>query len=155
MNIFRLIADALHLLSIIILLLKIRKTRSAAGISFKSQLLYFLVFLLRYLDLFTRFLSFYNSAMKIFFLISSGYVVYLMKKKFKATWDPTLDTFHAEFLVIGAALIGIVLASKYTLLEIAWSISIWLEAVAIVPQFFQLQRTGEAETITTHYLFAL
>jgi hypothetical protein len=27
--------------------------------------------------------------------------------------------------------------------------------VAILPQLFMLQRTGEAETITTHYLFAL
>lgn len=31
----------------------------------------------------------------------------------------------------------------------------WLESVAILPQLFMLQRTGEAETITTHYLFAL
>jgi ER lumen protein retaining receptor len=36
-----------------------------------------------------------------------------------------------------------------------WSFSIWLESVAILPQLFMLQRTGEAETITTHYLFAL
>lgn len=36
-----------------------------------------------------------------------------------------------------------------------WCFSIWLEAVAILPQLFMLQRTGEAETITTHYLFAL
>jgi ER lumen protein retaining receptor len=36
-----------------------------------------------------------------------------------------------------------------------WAFSLWLEAVAILPQLFMLQRTGEAETITTHYLFAL
>jgi len=36
-----------------------------------------------------------------------------------------------------------------------WSFSIFLEAVAILPQLFLLQRTGEAETITTHYLAAL
>lgn len=39
--------------------------------------------------------------------------------------------------------------------QIIWSFSIWLESVAILPQLFMLQRTGEAETITTHYLFAL
>lgn len=33
--------------------------------------------------------------------------------------------------------------------------SIYLEAVAIMPQLFQLQATGSAETITAHYLFAL
>lgn len=39
--------------------------------------------------------------------------------------------------------------------QILWSFSIWLESVAILPQLFMLQRTGEAETITTHYIFAL
>jgi hypothetical protein len=42
-----------------------------------------------------------------------------------------------------------------TPLEILWAFSIYLESVAILPQLFMLQRTGEAETITTHYLFAL
>lgn len=36
-----------------------------------------------------------------------------------------------------------------------WALSIYLEAVAILPQLFMLQRTGEAEAITTHYLAAL
>lgn len=39
--------------------------------------------------------------------------------------------------------------------KILWTFSIWLESVAILPQLFMLQRTGEADTITTHYLFAL
>ena len=39
--------------------------------------------------------------------------------------------------------------------QMLWAFSIWLESVAILPQLFMLQRTGEAETITTHYLFAL
>jgi ER lumen protein retaining receptor len=42
-----------------------------------------------------------------------------------------------------------------TPIQILWAFSIWLESVAILPQLFMLQRTGEAETITTHYLFAL
>ena len=36
-----------------------------------------------------------------------------------------------------------------------WAFSIWLESVAILPQLFMVQRTGTAETITTHYIFAL
>lgn len=42
-----------------------------------------------------------------------------------------------------------------TNVQMLWAFSIWLESVAILPQLFMLQRTGEAETITTHYLFAL
>lgn len=36
-----------------------------------------------------------------------------------------------------------------------WTFSIYLESVAIMPQLFMLSKTGEAETITAHYLFAL
>ncbi|XP_044534929.1 ER lumen protein-retaining receptor 2 [Gracilinanus agilis] len=65
MNIFRLTGDLSHLAAIIILLLKIWKTRSCAGISGKSQLLFALVFTTRYLDLFTSFISLYNTSMKV------------------------------------------------------------------------------------------
>lgn len=36
-----------------------------------------------------------------------------------------------------------------------WTFSIYLEAVAILPQLFLVSKTGEAESITSHYLFAL
>ncbi|KNE59984.1 hypothetical protein AMAG_05427 [Allomyces macrogynus ATCC 38327] len=155
MNVFRLVADLMHLASILILLLKIRKTRSAAGISFKSQLLYLIVFVTRYLDLFTHWVSLYNTAMKVFFIASSGYIVYQMQRRYRATWDPALDTFRIEFLLGGAAVMSLIFHTKFTFLELFWTYSIWLEAVAILPQLFQMSRTGEAETITAHYLFAL
>lgn len=40
-------------------------------------------------------------------------------------------------------------------LKILWTFSIYLESVAILPQLFMISKTGEAETITSHYLFAL
>ena len=40
-------------------------------------------------------------------------------------------------------------------LQILWTFSIYLESVAILPQLYMLSKTGEAETITSHYLFAL
>eukprot|EP00798_Chlamydomonas_sp_ICE-L_P029278 gene29278-12521_t len=46
-----------HLLSIIVLLLKIRATKSCRGVSLKTQELYAIVFVTRYLDLFTTFIS--------------------------------------------------------------------------------------------------
>lgn len=41
------------------------------------------------------------------------------------------------------------------LFQILWTFSIYLESVAILPQLFMISKTGEAETITTHYLFFL
>lgn len=42
-----------------------------------------------------------------------------------------------------------------THLQILWTFSIYLESVAILPQLFLVSKTGEAESITSHYLFAL
>lgn len=52
-------------------------------------------------------------------------------------------------------LLALLFHYRFTIPELLWSFSIFLEAVAILPQLFLLQRTGEAETITTHYLAAL
>ena len=56
-----------------------------------------MVFTTRYLDLFTNFISLYNTTMKIFFLASSYGTIYLMYLKFKATYDSNHDTFRLVF----------------------------------------------------------
>ncbi|KAF8963584.1 ER lumen protein retaining receptor-domain-containing protein [Flammula alnicola] len=155
MNIFRLLGDLSHLTSIFILLHKIQTTRSCRGISFRTQALYVTIFITRYLDLFFRYVSVYNSIMKVFFIGSSCYILYLMKYKYRPTFDPSIDTFRVEYLLGPCLIFALIFNYKFTFSEILWSFSIWLEAVAILPQLFMLQRTGEAETITTHYLAAL
>merc|ERR1711971_213555 len=155
MNFFRLLGDVSHLLAILILLLKIWKTRSCAGISGKSQILFLVVFVTRYLDLVTNFVSLYNTGMKVFFIVSAAATVYLMYVKFRATYDGNHDSFRVEFLLAPVAILALVLNNDFTPMEILWTFSIYLESVAILPQLFMVSRTGEAETITSHYLFAL
>ncbi|KAL1978801.1 hypothetical protein VTN31DRAFT_1660 [Thermomyces dupontii] len=156
MNIFRILGDLSHLVSIGILLRKMKSSSSCSGLSFKTQFLYLVVFVTRYLDLFTTFtVSLYNTTFKILFISFSAYTIYLMLHEYKPTNDPKLDTFKVQYLFGFSAVLAILFPERYTVLEILWSFSIWLESVAILPQLFMLQRTGEAETITTHYLFAL
>jgi len=154
MNIFRITGDLSHLMSFFILLHKMQTTKTCAGISFKSQCLYLAVFVTRYLDLFTNF-TYYNSLMKVIFIGASAYTIYLMVNDYRPTHDPNIDTFRVEYLLGGAAVLALLFPYKWTFQEILWTFSIWLESVAILPQLFMVQRTGEAETITTHYLFAL
>lgn len=99
--------------------------------------------------------SLYNFVFKILFIGSQGYIIYLMTNAYKPTNDPNVDTFKVQYLLGGAALMALIFPVRYTVMEMLWAFSIWLESVAILPQLFMLQRTGEAETITTHYLFAL
>ena len=90
MNIFRFLGDLSHLASIFILLHKIQTSRSCRGISFKTQVLYLVVFLTRYVDLLTGpYVSFYNTIMKLFFIGSTVYTLYLMRVRFR--WVGGLD----------------------------------------------------------------
>uniref|UniRef100_A0A8R1HY37 ER lumen protein-retaining receptor n=1 Tax=Caenorhabditis japonica TaxID=281687 RepID=A0A8R1HY37_CAEJA len=155
MNIFRIAADMSHLLAIIILLLKIWKSRSCSGISARSQILFAVVFTARYLDLFTTYISFYNTAMKITFLVATYATIYLMFFKFRSTYMRESDTFRVELLLIPSVLLAVLINHDFTPFELLWTFSIYLEAVAILPQLFLLQSTGSAEVITAHYLFAL
>ncbi|KAI3630314.1 hypothetical protein MIR68_011749 [Amoeboaphelidium protococcarum] len=132
-----------------------QKSRSVAGISLKTQILYTVVYTTRYLDLFVHFISLYNTLMKMIFITSSSYILYLMTRKYRATYDPQYDTFRIEFLLVPSTLLALLFHYNWSPLEILWTFSIFLESVSVVPQLFLLTRTGEAETITTHYLFAL
>jgi len=60
-----------------------------------------------------------------------------------------------EFLVAPCVLLSLILNHEFSVMEILWTFSIYLESVAILPQLFMVQKTGEAESITSHYLFAL
>lgn len=44
---------------------------------------------------------------------------------------------------------------EFTFLEVLWTFSLYLEAVAIIPQLFMLQDMGSAENITYTYLLFL
>ncbi|CAN0853590.1 ER lumen protein-retaining receptor A [Linum grandiflorum] len=157
MNIFRFLGDMTHLISILILLLKIYATKSCSGVSRKTQELYALVFLTRYLDLFTTFVSLYNSVMKVVFIASSLAIVWCMRKHplVRRSYDKDLDTFRHYFLVGGSFVLALVLHEKFTLQEIFWAFSIYLEAVAILPQLVLLQRSGNVDNLTGQYVIFL
>lgn len=79
-----------------------------------------LVYVTRYLDLFwtspTR--SLWNTTFKIIFLGAQFYIIYLMLVDYKPTHDPNQDTFKVEYLLAGAAVLGIVLPVKYQPAEV-------------------------------------
>lgn len=93
--------------------------------------------------------------MKLVFISASYATVYLIYMKFKATYDHNHDTFRVEFLILPAFVLSILINHDFAVLEILWTFSIYLESVAILPQLFLVSKTGEAESITSHYLFAL
>mmetsp|Transcript_24950 Transcript_24950/g.34383 ORF Transcript_24950/g.34383 Transcript_24950/m.34383 type:complete len:216 (-) Transcript_24950:266-913(-) len=157
MNLFRLAGDMTHLLSIVTLLLKIHATKNCAGVSLRTQELYALVFVTRYLDIFFNFISIYNSVMKIIFISSSFTIIWYMRKHkvVSQTYDKEQDTFRYMFLIGPSILLALVLNHDFTVTEVLWTFSIYLEAVAILPQLVLLQRTKNVDTLTGNYVFLL
>lgn len=52
------------------------------------------------------------------FLGAQAYVIYLMLNDYKPTHDPNQDTFKVQYLVAGAAAMGILLPYKYRPTEV-------------------------------------
>jgi len=146
-----------HLLSVLVLLLKIHTIKSCAGISLKTQELYALVFVTRYLDLFSDYISFYNSVMKIIFIASSISIVWYMRshKIVRRSYDKEQDTFRHYLLVIPCFILALLVHDKFTFREVLWAFSIYLEAVAILPQLVLLQRSRNIDNLTGQYVFFL
>lgn len=91
---------------------------SLSGVSGKSVLLYAIVFVCRYLDLFTHFISLYNSVMKIIYLVSTFFTLYLIYRKFRATYDRNHDTFRIEFLILPSAVLALLWNHEFAVLEV-------------------------------------
>mmetsp|Transcript_89415 Transcript_89415/g.154796 ORF Transcript_89415/g.154796 Transcript_89415/m.154796 type:complete len:219 (-) Transcript_89415:103-759(-) len=158
MNIFRLCGDMLHVTSIMLLLYKLHKNKSCIGVSCRTQELYAIVFICRYLDLLWSFISIYNSVMKSLFIISTLYLIYLMwhQPPVATTYDREKDSFkHEIYLVPPSFILGFLTAHEWTVADIFWTVSIWLESVAIYPQLHMLQQVREVENLTSNFVGAM
>lgn len=161
MNLFRLAGDMSHVFSIIILLLRLRVVKNAHGISVKTHELFLLVFVTRYLDLFTTFYSVYNSVMKVLYIFSTALIIFTVRgtQPFKSTYDKGQDAFlHWKFAVLPTAIVALIThflqhGSSINVVDLLWIFSIYLESIAILPQLVLLQRYREVENLTGNYVF--
>lgn len=62
-----------------------------SGVSLKTQELFLIVFCTRYLDLFTRFISMYNSVMKVLYIGTTGAIIHLIRYKASALSAPSTE----------------------------------------------------------------
>eukprot|EP00792_Barthelona_sp_PAP020_P004241 TRINITY_DN1988_c0_g1_i1.p1 TRINITY_DN1988_c0_g1~~TRINITY_DN1988_c0_g1_i1.p1 ORF type:complete len:221 (+),score=29.82 TRINITY_DN1988_c0_g1_i1:40-702(+) len=153
-NIFRICGDISHVLSFIYLFKQILKTRSFKGISVETHTLYLTVFLTRYIDLFFRFKSnIYNSLMKILLISSTAIIVYyynvLTHKEDKRR---KLELKKLWVYVVPCLVLALVWHYNFSLTEVLYAFSLYLEAIAILPQIMLLQRSKAINNLTAQYV---
>ncbi|PYH84041.1 hypothetical protein BO82DRAFT_305548 [Aspergillus uvarum CBS 121591] len=164
MNLFRALGDFSHLGSKCVLIWAIHRNKSAEGVSLLTQMLYALVFVTRYLDLFRKeaWGSFYLVFFKIFYTLTSFYVIFLMMKVFPRTREKE-RAWKMGLISVGLALvlapISLAIFKEYKsgrwFTETCWAFSIILESVCVLPQLLLLRQTTVPTVIDSYYLLML
>jgi ER lumen protein retaining receptor len=76
------------------------------------------------------------------------------------TYDKQADSFHLLFVIVPCFVLALLLNEFFTFYEVLYTFSIYLEAVAILPQLIVVHRaaqnnSGFVENLTSHYVFSL
>jgi ER lumen protein retaining receptor len=58
--------------------------------------------------------SLYNTVLKIAYIGSSSYIIYLMLNDYKSTHDPNIDTFKVEYLLSASAVLAVFAPNRFT-----------------------------------------
>lgn len=153
-NIFRYIGDYLHLLGVFLLLVTILKNKGVKGVSRKTQILYFLVFFTRYLDLFDHSQTAYLVFFKLTYMITSVLVLFLFSK-LDPSYERRNDTCRLSVIVFPCVVASIFFTSTYSILEILWTFSEFIEGFAMVPQYvFCYREKGQHDWGTSLYVIS-
>mmetsp|Transcript_13831 Transcript_13831/g.30421 ORF Transcript_13831/g.30421 Transcript_13831/m.30421 type:complete len:297 (+) Transcript_13831:98-988(+) len=142
-NIFRYVGDYLHLFGIVVLLVTIARTKSVAGISKSTQILYFLVFITRYLDLLDHSQNAYLVFFKLTYIISSIVILGLFVQ-LDRTYERRNDTCNLAVILLPCVLASLILTNEFSFLEVLWTFSEFIEGFAMVPQYIFCYRERSA-----------
>jgi len=160
MNVFRILADVSHTVSKCILIWAIHSNKSAEGVSLITQVFYAAVFITRYLDLFPVG-SLWNFTLKVFYILSSLYIIFLMMKVYARTREREkawkMGAWILAGSVIGAPIVTMIFRYKaaWTFMEFLWVFSIILESFCVLPQLLLLRQTTVPTVIDSFYLLTL
>ncbi|XP_020596327.1 ER lumen protein-retaining receptor-like, partial [Phalaenopsis equestris] len=127
-----------------------------AGLSLKSQELMALFLVLKIYYSYTNFDV--HTILIAATLITTLWVVYMMRVFLKSSYMVHEDNFPTHYLVIACAVMTLVVHPKSSdalINRLILAFGCYLETVAIMPQLRLMQNTKIVESLTAHYVFAL
>mmetsp|Transcript_3800 Transcript_3800/g.5859 ORF Transcript_3800/g.5859 Transcript_3800/m.5859 type:complete len:286 (-) Transcript_3800:170-1027(-) len=153
-NVFRYLGDYLHLGGVVVLLLTMAKNQSCAGLSMRSQILYFIIFVTRYLDLFDHTQTAYLVFFKLTYIITSG-IALMAFYSMQGTYERHKDTCNLVIILVPCFTAALLLTNEYSTLEVLWTYSEFLEGFAMVPQYIFCYRDTNKDVGVTSFVVAL
>ncbi|RLM61601.1 putative ER lumen protein-retaining receptor C28H8.4 [Panicum miliaceum] len=150
-------AEAAHALGIAVLIYKLTKEKTCAGLSLKSQDLTALFLAVR---LYCSFVMEYDihTILDTATLAATLFVIYMIRFKLRSTYMLDKDNFKLYYVVVPCAVLTFFAhptTSHNIVNRLCWAFCVYLEAVSVLPQLRLMQNTKIVEPFTAHYVFAL
>lgn len=152
------VAECVHLGGIIGLIFSVRRRKSAAGISLKTQILTVVFLVVR----FYCSLVMEKDIHTLLDVVTAGLTVYLImyiRNNLKGTYSKQDDSLRIEFLLAPCALLAILVqpsGNHMYLHRVLWAFAVYVESVSILPQLKMMQNMKViTQLFAAHYVFAL
>ncbi|XP_073286420.1 uncharacterized protein [Primulina huaijiensis] len=150
-------AEAVHSIGILVLIYKLMKEKTCAGISLKSQELTAIFLAVR---LYCSFVMEYDihTVLDLATLATTLWVIYMIRFKLRSSYMEDKDNLALYYVLLPCAVLALLVHPSTSHLfanRIAWAFCVYLEAVSVLPQLRVMQNTKIVEPFTAHYVFAL
>ncbi|KAL8500938.1 hypothetical protein ACS0TY_020507 [Phlomoides rotata] len=156
-NLFFVASEIIHFAGILVLIYKLSTLKTCSGLSLKTQEL-------TAIFLATRLCCSYfmegdiHTILDLVTLVSTLWVVYMMRFKLKASYIADLDNMPLYYVAVPSAILAI-LVKPYThhalIARIMWASAVYLESISVLPQLRMMQNAKMIEPFTANYVFAL
>ncbi|CAH9077701.1 unnamed protein product [Cuscuta europaea] len=150
-------AEAVHAIGISLLIYKLTKGKTCAGLSLKSQDLTAMFLAVR---LYCSVVMEYDihTLLDLATLATTVWVIYTIRFKLNSSFMDDKDTLSIYYLVIPCAVLALVIhpsTNHHIFNRICWAFCVYMEAVSVLPQLHVMQNTKVIEPFTANYVFAL
>ncbi|KAK4787940.1 hypothetical protein SAY86_011773 [Trapa natans] len=151
------VAEVVHALGISVLIYKLMKKKTCAGLSLKSQELTALFLAVR---LYCSFVMEFDihTLLDSATLATTLWVIYTIRFKLRSSYMEDNDNFATYYVVIPCAVLSLLIHPStfhHLINRVCWAFCVYLETVSVLPQLRAMQNTKIVEPFTAHYVFAL
>merc|ERR1719359_1058606 len=152
-------------LASLLISLQISKSKSVAGISGKTMIIQALALCFRLSS--TLFLDGYLPLDKtgdmmyqmvdVCSLMMVLHILQCIYKSHKVTYEQDADTMDIKNMVMACVALAVIFhpdLNDWAAFDIAWTVSLYLDTVAMLPQLFMCNKQGKVPAYTAHYIAA-
>jgi hypothetical protein len=157
-------SSTIQMLSFVVILIKVYSFQNCSGLSLNTLKSYLILLAARLTS--TLFYNGYLPSDKagdwfyqlteIISLVSVILLIFLVTSTFRDTANTYDDAIDFKFLAVPALLLALLVHTSLNrnfFTDVAWTFSMYLEAVAVYPQIFLFQKKGgQIESYTSHYV---